>query len=91
MTLRLTMATALVALTATAAPAAPAPVQMHSCTVKTDTGNTVRWHFIPVRDGVIAEVAVSRNGWVRMHDPQDRPLWSTRSLHHGLAATMILT
>jgi hypothetical protein len=74
MKLRLTMAAALMALTTTAAPAAE---HMVSCTIKTDTGNTVKYHFIPAGDGVVAEVAVSRNGWVRLHDPKDRPLWST--------------
>jgi hypothetical protein len=58
----------------TAAARQPAAV---SCTLKSDNGDTIGYYFVPAAIDVIAEVRVSKNGFVHRHDPNP-PLWSTR-------------
>jgi hypothetical protein len=72
---RLIAAAALLALAATMAACQPAAV---SCTLKSDKGDTIGYHFVPAGIDVAAEVTASKNGLVYRHDPNNPPLSSTR-------------
>jgi hypothetical protein len=54
------------------------------CSITNDkSGAKTAYVFRSAGDDVFAEIAVGRDGWVKEHQPKDRPLWSTR-LYKGM-------